>query len=160
MEKEQFKAILESTTIDPKYYDKVMDYIETHVKMEIMQSESTVQTIKSKSTLPLALYVISKLNNLDNVVFMKSYTTDIDYKPIYVGTFEVRTVSEISIQNFNEEELQSVENGQINELSKLLNIHIVDKKVYIHILFNMVKILSNSTNTNVDYVSYHMYSVI
>lgn len=154
----KWESILSKTNIDPKYYDKVITYIDTHIMLE--NTGITVSNIiKSTTSLHVALDLISKLEHMDNIEFLTTPSMDIDGNFYRVGTMTINTpIVDITMENTNIDVIKQVEEKNINNVAEILNKRSATNKLYIYSLYSKTNILHNSKDNSIVYKSEHRYS--
>lgn len=151
--------ILSQTNIDPKYYDKVCTYIDTH---ELIEYKSVVDggDFKTSSTISIALDVISRLDNLERVEFITSPVYEVNEKHYTTETLVVTTpieVDNIDTKNVSVDFIISLEEKNVEQLAVYLNDLLKNSDLYIYSIFNEMKILINNEDCTINLHSRHRF---
>lgn len=155
----KWESILNGIGFDPKYYDKVTTYINTHILVENMEVLNT-NNIKTSSSLSIALNVINKLNNLDKVVFITSPSEDISGETYETDTIVLTTpveISDVDKECISLNTIIGLEKQNIIQLVDHLNELLVDHKLYIFMLYSESNIRLNEDDNTVDFQTKHRF---
>lgn len=129
-----WKIILDKMGFNEKSHDKLLSYIETHMNYENNIYLSTLKNPIGGTTLPLALKTLSKLDNLDNINFINTFSKKINNKDYHTGTYR------LSI-NYEDTDLKQIPDLEMFLSSDFCEKSIeffnkIDNYIYIHILFS------------------------
>lgn len=153
----KYTELLSETTIDPKYYDKVITYINTHILLENMGA-TEFENYKSNSTLSVALNVISKLKNLDKVTFLTSPMLEHGNHSYQVETLVVTTpIPNITSGDVSIDKIIELENINIEQISEYFNELLDDNELYIYVLYNELQILLNNEDNTINLHTRHRF---
>lgn len=149
MIKEFWKPILVELNFPEERYDDLYTYIGCHIYSEAASNPMLGERWMS-TTLPLALNVLSKVNDLDKIHFLElPINKDEEGKVYTVGTYVISIDLEKEYDKFYLKE--SYMKGFVEKTIHHINEITKEKEVYLYALFSSIRI------TDKKYFTQHRY---